>query len=637
MKNIIITLFLYISTLHASNIEVVKNVSISQLSYYSFEYGEGMLFTTKDEGNICNGYYISLANPDYSIIMTAYEMQSQEVIIYANNSPEWLFPVTEDKVFCKIESAYFSQDETQAVPPKLTSLESSNSSDTLFGNYGNDILSGGLGDDTYLFGRGDGIDTIIESRGSLDTLIFNRGISEDHLLVKVAGDNLIIALKEENTAWEALSDKVIITNWQDSNNSINFIKLANDTIISTEELITKQATPDNDTIIGSYDDDIIRGAKGNDILLGDLGNDIYIFNRGDGVDTIEDNNGENNELHFGPGIYENNLSIKAIDNMLIIALKEKNVAFEALSDKVIIKNWGANFDSDHNPIDTIKVNDAAISQQDIITKLTTDKDDKILGTYFDDTLQGGKGNDILQGGYGNDTYLFSRGDGIDTIEEYYSFNFNTLKFSAGITVENLTVKASNIGELTIALKKDSIDWKVLSDKVIIKNWSYNPNSISSVITYDNNGAEVILNTQDLIDMQTTPLNDTIMGTVNDDTLSGGKGDDFLDGGQGNDTYYYNDGDGIDRIEDTCGSDDKLIFGESIDKNDLIVKASHLGELTIALAKDNVDWKALKNKVIIQRFGNAYCNDDIIDTIILHHGCKYADTWPPLRINTWPVQ
>ena len=59
--------------------------------------------------------------------------------------------------------------------------------------------------------------------------------------------------------------------------------------------------------------------------------------------------------------------------------------------------------------------------------------------------------------------------------------------------------------------------------------------------------------------------DVLYGGLGDDTLTGGAGDDYLDGGFDNDTYYWNTGDGNDRIEDALGrnlivADQRILVG-----------------------------------------------------------------------------
>jgi hypothetical protein len=46
--------------------------------------------------------------------------------------------------------------------------------------------------------------------------------------------------------------------------------------------------------------------------------------------------------------------------------------------------------------------------------------DHLYGEDGNDILRGGRGNDELQGGLGNDTYVFTRGDGADTVLDEYS-------------------------------------------------------------------------------------------------------------------------------------------------------------------------------------------------------------------------
>ena len=71
--------------------------------------------------------------------------------------------------------------------------------------------------------------------------------------------------------------------------------------------------------------------------------------------------------------------------------------------------------------------------------------------------------------------------------------------------------------------------------------------------------------------------DTLDGGDGNDSLTGGKGNDRLMGGAGNDTYVFNQGDGIDTINDydyTSGNSDLLKFGSGITSDRLWF--SHVG-------------------------------------------------------------
>ena len=65
--------------------------------------------------------------------------------------------------------------------------------------------------------------------------------------------------------------------------------------------------------------------------------------------------------------------------------------------------------------------------------------DTINGGNGDDTLDGGTGNDWLYGGNGNDTYIFGKGYGNDTIEDWGGSSIVKLKdiSSSEVTITNL--------------------------------------------------------------------------------------------------------------------------------------------------------------------------------------------------------
>ncbi len=92
--------------------------------------------------------------------------------------------------------------------------------------------------------------------------------------------------------------------------------------------------------------------------------------------------------------------------------------------------------------------------------------DSLYGGSNTDTLIGGKGNDRLDGGYGNDTYIFSKGDGKDTIDDYDSTegNLDTIRFGAGIKPTDLIFKYVN-NNLQIS-QHDS------TDSVTVNSWQY---------------------------------------------------------------------------------------------------------------------------------------------------------------------
>jgi Ca2+-binding RTX toxin-like protein len=369
--------------------------------------------------------------------------------------------------------------------PNSDNIIGTDNNDFIKGGEGNDNLDGKWGDDTYYYNRGDGIDTINDKYGINDTLAFGDNIDQSDLIVKISDQTLTIALKKDGVLWDNLTDKIIVSKWDNYNYnigdyhnaypsfdySIDYITFTNGQVLRKSDILAMQATENNDHIFGTDNHDTLSGGAGNDLLKGGKGEDTYLFNKNDGIDTIEETTASGNDtILFGEGINKSNLIIKAVDinHTLVIALKEPDVLWENLNDKVIIKMWN------YSSVDGIRIeqimlsNGTVLDNQDFIDMQATLLDDTVIGTDRNDVLNGKSGNDTLKGGHGDDTYYFNRGDGIDTIIEEH-WNEDTLIFGPGILKEHLIVKQSD-SALTIGLKESGVAWANLKDKVIFKYW-----------------------------------------------------------------------------------------------------------------------------------------------------------------------
>jgi Ca2+-binding RTX toxin-like protein len=79
----------------------------------------------------------------------------------------------------------------------------------LRGNSANNVLTGGTGNDTYLFGRGGAADTIVDSDstgGNADLLLFDADVASDQLWFRRSGTALEISII-------GTADKVTVSNW----------------------------------------------------------------------------------------------------------------------------------------------------------------------------------------------------------------------------------------------------------------------------------------------------------------------------------------------------------------------------------------------------------------------------------------
>jgi len=173
--------------------------------------------------------------------------------------------------------------------------------DYLEGGKGDDTLMGGLGNDTYAYNRGDGKDIIDDQGDDLaDKLLFGKDITQEDLIVKVNGNDIVVSFKNSNE-----EDVITIKNWYQKENRIEYFEFANGTRIDENGIIALMATEDDDLIIGTENDNTLYGAQGKNILSGYKGYNTYIT--GDG-DTIKDEDGKsriffNNTLLTG-GVYD---------------------------------------------------------------------------------------------------------------------------------------------------------------------------------------------------------------------------------------------------------------------------------------------------------------------------------------------
>lgn len=140
---------------------------------------------------------------------------------------------------------------------------------------------------------------------------------------------------------------------------------------------TVTGTAANDTLRGGIGNDTVYGLAGNDTLYGGFGADTLVGGTGDDYYSIEDETDviiEN--ANEGDDFVRSNVSFTLSDNVERLAL-----------------DGGYDLNATGNALNN-----------------------GLWGNAGDNVLSGGKGNDYLSGGLGNDIYVFSRGDGQDTID-----------------------------------------------------------------------------------------------------------------------------------------------------------------------------------------------------------------------------
>ena len=523
--------------------------------------------------------------------------------------------------------------------------------DTLIGNGGNDVIDGGAGndlligstgwnwiyengsyrvernttpsiaangDDTYLFGRGDGQDTVIDgdtTAGNSDTLRFKEGVLPSDVKLIRSGNDLVLAIRDSG-------DRVTLKqyfdeDWRGQNGPwlIERIAFADGTVLSFADVqaILFAGSEDAETIIGSRAADVLTGQGGDDVLLGGAGRDIldggagndvlrgggvigwgnqvydgngegdtYRFGRGDGHDTIIEDSWQQNEtdrIELKAGVLPTDVRLERVRTVNGWQVSDDlKLTLRDTGETLIVKNHFN--ESNRFAVEEIVFSDGtvwdmeAIKSRSLLGEAGDDelrgfngRDDVIVGGAGNDELFGGDGNDILIGGAGNDwleggagsdTYRVTLGDGQDVINEGYTAGTDTVELEAGITPADVTVRWTLQGDMAVTLP----DGSQLTVRGQADTWS-TERGIEQLRFADG----TVWDRTELAAraLAATSGDDAIVGGYQDDTLDGGAGNDQFQDLGGYDTYRFGAGDGQDTIADNYG---RVLFKPGIGQNDI---------------------------------------------------------------------
>jgi Ca2+-binding RTX toxin-like protein len=479
-------------------------------------------------------------------------------------------------------------------------LEGTNAIDTIRGGRGNDYLDGKAGADTYLFTQGDGQDVLEDSSSdsSVDRLVFSgSGLTSANAIVTRLPNSTDLRISFGN----GISDSVTLEyQVYGSGNTLNYgierVQFS-DGVVWTEAQLwaayLKQGVASNDTLEGTNAADTIRGGLGNDYLDGKAGADTYLFARGDGQDVLEDSSSDSSvdQLVFsGTGLTAANAIVTRLPNST-----DLRISFGGgISDSVTLKYqvYGSGNTLNYG-VERVKFSDGVTwSEAQLWAAYLTQgaaSSDSLEGTTANNTIRGGLGNDYLDGKAGADTYLFTRGDGQDVLEDSSSdSSVDQLVFSgAGLTAANAIVtQVGTSTDLLISFRGG------ISDSVTLKyqiygsqnslNYGVESIKFSDGTVWTEAQLWAAYRSQPDQTLSGTTGNDTLVGGAGQDRLSGlngndslrgGLGNDYLSGGNGVDTYFFNSGDGSDTIYDDSNdaSVDQLVFsGTGLTAANLIV-------------------------------------------------------------------
>lgn len=408
----------------------------------------------------------------------------------------------------------------------IENLIGSDYDDILAGDAGNNALSGGLGDDTYIY-RG-GLDAVSDTGGA-DTLVLENVTAAQVSLV-YDGNDLVVTVDAGVNEVRLLDHALAASSIETVRFSDGFYADLTDPAgwIISNDILTVEGSADDDVFIFGNADNEGKGFGGNDYLYGGAGNDTLRGYEGsdvlfgaDGADKLLGGD-DNDILDAGDG-----------DDIDVRGEGGDDVVFGGAGNDTLY--------GDYNATDTLAGND---------------------------TLDGGLGNDDLRGGLGNDTYIASAGD--DYIKD--RGGDDVLRFGDGITIFDLSSAADpgDTNDRIITFGANTIHIENQTD-------SAGDYTIETVLFADGTYA----NLAGINDwLYATPAGGTIHGSyTRDDTIIGGDGDDAfygkdgndqLFGGAGNDDLKGNNGDdllvagaGADRLEGHAGADTFFFSGPEI--------------------------------------------------------------------------
>jgi len=431
--------------------------------------------------------------------------------------------------------------------------------DVLDGGAGNDLLRGVTGSDTYLFGRGDGQDTLrnydwwngtpeADAATATDVLLFKAGVTpadvigqrnSNSLLVTIAGTSDSVNLQEYFSGGTTANNvRVDEIRFADGTAVWEFLAgdAAANTLVGTSANDWLQGDAGADQLQGGAGHDLLNGGTGNDTMTGGAGNDVYV------VDSTSDVTTENASEGTDTVYSAVTLTLAAnVENLVLTGTAALNGTGNTLANT-------------------------------------------LTGNAANNTLSGGTGADALRGGAGDDTYVVDNtgdtvvenaGEGTDLVQSSVTYtlaaNVENLTLT-GTSAINATGNASN-NTLTgnsannTLTGNDGDDWLdggsgsdtmrgglgndtyvvAQTGDVVTENANEGTDTVRSSITYtlgsnlENltlTGTTAINGTGNTLANVLTgnSANNTLTGNAGDDWLEGLAGSDTMRGGAGNDTY-----------------------------------------------------------------------------------------------------
>ena len=281
---------------------------------------------------------------------------------------------------------------------------------------GNNTMWGWEANDTFVFGRETGSDTIQEWGGVDDLLMLSNLNRADVILQKTNkysgyGLDLQVTIKETR-------ETLIVKNQFDSDSSqwVERLQFADGTVLTRDQLNTETN----------------KSVAGNNKMWGWEANDTFVFALGAGTNTIRESGGVDDKVKFTNVKLSDITSMDRSGSDLIITYGK--------TDKLTVQNQFYS-DSDY------AIEQFQFAGGDTLTQFAigSSADDNLVGGMKNDALNGLVGSDNMKGGAGNDLYFIDNiGDSItETANGGVDSVRSAISYKLGSFVENLTLTGAN--------------------------------------------------------------------------------------------------------------------------------------------------------------------------------------------------
>lgn len=477
--------------------------------------------------------------------------------------------------------------------------------DRLYGGKGNDILvggkdddylEGGEGQDIYLFNKGDGVDTVVDTKTG-NTMVgenkfqFGAGINADAIKLRLG--SLLLDLGD--------GDQIHIDNF-DKNDVFNTVSVgsfefADGTTLSSTQLLARgfdlDGTVQDDVIIGTNTtdringyggndyldggagDDVLDGGSGNNLLLGAEGDDTYLLHTADVITYIDAESGQTvlaTEINDVQGHNTIKLDVQQADVQVVrtaagyglVWPNGQSTAGVALTNSGTVGHATVEFADGSIQEGYRLAGDTLAQTQDVWSSEANDivfggkQDDSLIASGDNSLVVGGKGNDTITLNGQNQTVQYRYGDGLDSLSGYGAKSVVELQgdFNAG----DLRLELNAQDQLSVVLGVDPITAEVQRLNLNINPRSLAQSNLIDHFVFDDGST---LGFADLlargVRIQGTDQDDSLVGTAVADSLVGGAGNNVLLGGEGNDTYVIQTG-SHNTVQDTQGNSSVLLSG-----------------------------------------------------------------------------